>query len=231
MISVKTVEIIIYHLEDTTIEDVLKTVEAYHNQKDYTSALSLLQANKANISPGVWHYNVGTMYGKLENWPMARYHFLMAELEGLSSKEVISNRILAEEKLEVQKLEKSFSSSDFFIKGSLEASQGILTSVSLLLVFFGVVCLWKKKTFKMIGILFGTSLIFVGLNLWIQTWNKYIVIKPQPIYEGPSIIFAKREELPQGVLLVTRQKDDWLQVIYPSRFEGWIKLNGLKELK
>lgn len=226
-----TVEIIIYLLEDTTIKDVLKTVEAHYNQKDYTSALSLLQANKANISPGVWHYNVGTIYGKLDDWAMARYHFLLADWEGLSSKEVVSNRMLVEEKLDIQKLEKSFSPSDFFIKASIESSHGILTSLSLLFVLFGVICFWRKKSWKTISIFCVMSVMFVGLNLWILTWTKFISVKSQLIYDGPSVIFPTREELPIGILIVTRQKDDWLQVVYPSRFEGWVKFNGLKELK
>jgi hypothetical protein len=218
-------------LEDTTIEDVLKTVEAFHNQKEYQKALATLEANQSKISPGVWHYNMGTEYGKLDNLPLARYHFLMAELKGLNSKEVLSNRNLIESKLDITRLEKPISSYDYFIKISLEASKGILTTVSLLLVIIGLFNLWKKSNFKALGICLFFALGFTGMNWWVNSWDKSIVMETKSVQEGPSAIFSVKGELPVGVMVITQAKGEWLEIIYPSRFQGWIKESGLKELK
>lgn len=218
-------------MEDTTIEDVLKTVEALYAQKDYQKALETLAANKGKISESVWNYNVGTVYGKLENWPMARYHLTLAEWEGLSSKEVISNKNFVESKLDTQKLERPLSPSDYFVKGGIASSQGILSSLSLLIVLIGLAVFWKKKSIKALGASLAMAAIVVGLHFWIHSWDKMIVVTTQAIKEGPSEIFGQRDELPVGLMVVGTKKGDWFEIIYPSRFQGWIKDSGLKELK
>ncbi len=218
-------------MEDTTIEDVLKTVEALYAQKNYQEALKTLEVNRAKISPGIWHYNVGTLFGKLENWPMARYHLTMADWEGFNSQEVIMNKKLAESKLEIPKFEKANSASDFFAKGAMEASQGILTTVSLILVIIAIVNIWKKSSYKVLSVLLTSALLILGMNWWIQSWDKVIVVNTQAIQEGPSVIFPSRDELPPGVMLIISRKGGWVKILYPSRFQGWIKNAGFKELK
>lgn len=218
-------------MEDTTIEDVLKTVEDHYAQKDYQKALETLAANKGKISESVWHYNVGTVYGKLENWPMARYHLTLAEWEGLSSKEVISNKNFVEDKLDTKKLERPLSPSDYFVKGGIETSHGILSSISLLIVLIGLAVFWKKKSIQALGASLAIATIFVGINFWVHSWDKMIVVTSQVIKDGPSEIFGQRDELPSGLLVVGTKKGDWFEIIYPSRFQGWIKDTGLKELK
>jgi hypothetical protein len=218
-------------LEDTTIEDVLKTVETFYAQKDYQKALETLAANKGKSSESVWHYNVGTVYGKLENWPMARYHLTLAEWEGLSSKEVISNKNFVESKLDTNKLERPLSPSDYFVKGGIESSQGILSSISLLIVLIGLVAFWKQKSIKALGACLVFAMIVVGFNFWIHSWDKMIVVTTQVIKDGPSEIFGQREELPVGLMIVGTKKGNWIEIIYPSRYKGWIKDSGLKELK
>lgn len=218
-------------MEDTTIEDVLKTVEALYAQKNYQEALKTLEANRAEISAGIWHYNVGTVFGKLENWPMARYHLTMADLEGFNSQELSVNKKLAETKLEIAKFEQANSASDYFTKGALEASQGILTTLSLILVIIAIVNMWKKSSYKVLSVLLTSALLVLGLNWWIHSWDKVIVVNSQAIQEGPSVIFPSRDELPPGVLLVISRKGEWVKILYPSRFQGWIKNAGFKELK
>jgi hypothetical protein len=218
-------------LEDTTIKDVLKTVEGLYAQKNYQSALKLLETNQAQISSGIWHYNMGTVLGKLENYPLARYHLLMANEEGFNSKEVLLNKKLIESKLDISKFEKPYTVTDYLVKGSLEASQGILTSLSLILVIVGIINLWKKSSYKIGSVLILSAVMVLGLNWWIQSWNKVIVLTTQSVQEGPSAIFPSREEVPAGVMIITRSNGDWLKIVYPSRLQGWIKNSGLKELK
>ncbi len=74
-------------------------------------------------------------------------------------------------------------------------------------------------------------LIPVGLNWWVKSWPYAVVVAPQAIQEGPSAIFPARGELPVGVLVITREMGEWEEVIYPSRFQGWIKKQGLKVLE
>lgn len=218
-------------MEDTTIENMLKTVESAFAQQDYQGALKILEKHQQEISPGIWHYNVGTVHGKLGNYPLSRYHLMMADENGLSTKEVISNRNLVEEKLDIARYEKSISWSDYLIKAGMTSSQGLLTSLSLLLIVTALITFWKKQQFKIFSVFLALGIVVMGLNWWIHTWNRSIVLMAQPLHEGPSAIFAAKDEVPVGVLVVTVEKEGWLQIIYPSRFHGWIKNSGLKELE
>lgn len=218
-------------MEDTTIEDVLKTVENLYAQKDYQKALETLNAHKSEISIGVWHYNVGTIFGKLENWPMARYHLMLADSNGLSTKEVIANKKFVENKLDVQRLEKPLAPSDYVMKGGIEYASGILTSLSLLVLLIGLLFFWKKKNIRVLISSLVVCATFAGFNIWISSWDKMIVVNTQLIKDGPSEIFGPRDEIPVGLLIVGRKKGDWVEVVYPSRFQGWIKNSGLKELR
>jgi len=218
-------------LEDTTIEDMLKTVENSFAQKDYPGTLKILEANKSQMSTGLWHYNMGTVHAKMENYPLARFHFLKAEAEGFNSKEVLTNRELVERKLDIERSESSISTSDYLVKGGMTAAQGILGMVSLFLIIAAIFSLWKRNSLKIFGVILLPALILVGLNIWIKNWNRQIVMTPQPIFEGPSAIFEARNEVPPGVMLVVVEKDGWLQIIYPSRYQGWVKPEGMKELK
>jgi hypothetical protein len=218
-------------MEDTTIKDVLKTVEALYDQKDYTGSLQTLESQKASLPPGLWHYNMGTLFGKLENWPMARFHLMMADAAGFTSKELFQNKELVELKLDIQKYEKPLGAMDYLIKGSLVGTQGIFTLLALLFITGGLISVWRIKSIKIMASAISFAIILFALNFWIGSWKKLIVIRALPLHEGPSVIFGAKEEIPAGVFLVTQEKGDWLKVIYPSRFEGWVKETGLKELK
>lgn len=218
-------------LEDTTIEDVLKTVEALYAQKDYEKALKTLESNKDSVSSGLWHYNMGTVHGKLGHWAMARFHFLKADLAGFRSTEASANAKLTESMLGTEKLEKPTSTSDYLIKVALFSSEGLLTTLSLCLLIAGLIGFWKKASIKVLASFLAMALVVTGASFWIRSWDRVIVIDKQSVYEGPSAIFASRDEVPEGVVLITSPQGEWREVIFPSRFQGWIKNIGLKELK
>lgn len=218
-------------MEDTTIEDVLKTVEALHNQKDYEGALRVLKDHQETISSALWHYNMGVIQAKLNHLPEARYHLLMAEKSGLASKELYQNQDLIETKLEIPRLEKALSATDYVIKGSLVASQGIFTFLGLLFIIAGILSLRKKLGLTVFFSSIGTAIVLLAINFWVHSWDQVIVLENSPLREGPSAIFEAREELPAGVKIIVKREGEWLKVVYPSRFEGWIKDQGLKELK
>lgn len=210
---------------------MLKTVEALYTQKDYQGALKLLQENQTKVSSGLWNYNVGTVLGKLGNYPLARFHLLQAEKEGFHTKELILNRELVESRLEISKLEKPSVWTDYVVQGSSFLSQGFLTTISLVLVIAGIVSLFKRSSYKTVSLFLVSGAMVLSLNWWVSSWTKMIVVQPQIIHSGPSAIFPTQESLPAGLLMVTRQEGEWLEVIYPARFSGWVKYSGLMEIK
>lgn len=219
------------NLEDKSIEDVLKTVEATYARKDYPGALKILEENQAKLSSGVWHYNMGTVLGKLENYPLARFHFLKAEDEGFHSQEVAANKSLVEERLDVAKYEKPLTTSDYLVRSGMFLSEGLFTTITLLLVLVAVWSIWKKASWKAFGSLMSIALIIFGINLWVHQWDKRIALSPVGVQDGPSAIFQAKGELPSGLVVITEKKGNWLKIIYPSRFEGWVKEGSLKELR
>ncbi len=211
--------------------DVLKTFGDYYTKGDYANALLVLQQHPKDVSSGLWHYNMGTVYSKLENMPLARYHFISAENHGFNSPEVSGNLDLIETKLELSKVEKPLTSADFLIKGGTFLATGYLTTLSLIVVMIGLLVIKKAPSFKKISFLLLAALMPLVLNFWINSWNRAIVMGTQTIMDGPSKIFSASGELPPGVLVITKSDGEWKEIIYPSRFHGWIQSSVLKELE
>lgn len=210
---------------------MLKTVDALYAQKAYKEALDYLAKNKSSLPKGLWHYNMGTLFAKLEDWPMARYHLAMADVQGFSAQELSLNQRLVEKKLSIDKWEKPLTFRDYLVRGASVGSEGIFTLIGLVILIIGIVQLKNRSQRKRSLVVLSLSLLLFGLSFWIKSWDWSIVLKPQDIQEGPSAIFNSKDEIPQGVKILTRREGEWVQIIFPERFEGWIRDAELKELK
>ncbi len=209
----------------------MKTFEDFYLKKDYPNALLTLEKNQKDIEPSLLHYNSGTVYGEMKNWPLARYHFLLAEMSGMNSKELDQNKALAEGALEIERLEKPLETSDYLIKTGLIASEGPLLTIGLLFLVIGVWLLKKTPTLKNALLLVVAVATPLMLDFWIDSWPKKIVTAPKVIHEGPSALFGTHGEIPAGVMVITNTKDGWEEVVYPARFAGWIKSDAMKRLE
>ena len=209
----------------------MKTFEEFYLKKDYTSALKTLETNQKNIDPAIWNYNMGLTLAELSNWPLARYHFLLAEDRGLESKSLSQNKKWVESKLELERLEKPIDLSDYMIKAGLIAVNGPLISLSLIFLIAGLILLKKSKQIKATSVMLVFMALSLGLNYWIGSWPRKIVIEKKSLYEGPSVLFSIKGNLPPGVMVLTRSRGDWEEIIFPSRFSGWIKPDGFKNLE
>jgi hypothetical protein len=209
----------------------LKTFEEHYVQKDYPNALLVLKNNQSQFTQSLWHYNLGTVYGEMNNWPMARFHFILAEKSGLHSKELIQNKKLAETKLDVTRLEKPLDASDYYIKISYFAADGPLLTIGFLFLAIGIWLLKKKASLKSAAIFALTVATPLMLDFWIDSWPRKITSAPKTVYEGPSSLFGAIGEIPPGIMVITNKKDEWEKIIYPSRFSGWIKSDHLESLE
>lgn len=190
-----------------------------------------LTNNREKLSPGLWHFNMGTVKAKMSFPAEARYHFLAAEENGLSDQRLTQNLAIVEEELKVKSLEKPIDTFDYAVKFGLWSQNGFLTMISLIILLGGVFFLRKEKKFYVLILTTALALIPVGCHYWISSWNKAVVLTPHEVLDGPSVIFGSRGELPPGVMVVTKKTGEWKEVIYPSRFRGWIKNTGIKELE
>jgi hypothetical protein len=210
---------------------VLKTFEEFYLKGDYKNAVQALVQQQSNIDAGIWHYNMGTVLTKLNNLPMARFHFLLAQENGLDSKELELNQKIVESKLDATRLEKPLDFSDYLIKMGNFSNKGPFVSLSLLFLIIGLFKLRKSASPKrVLGFILAVITPLI-LSFWIGTWPRKIALVSVPVHEGPSAMFRVISELPAGILIISQEKGDWENIIFPSRFSGWIKSDSLKRLE
>jgi len=209
----------------------LKAFQNLYDKKDYRQALNLLASEGSNLSPELFHYNLGITLFQMERFPEARFHFLMAEENGFQGNSLRNNQILTEQKLELSHLESPISITDYLIKGASELRHGYYTFLSLIIIFIGLVLLKKKPTFKKLVLWTILSLLPLGINFWVDSWDRRVVIEGSPLSNGPSSIFLTERKLPPGLIVILRGDENWKQIIFPSRFEGWISSDDLKKVE
>lgn len=190
-----------------------------------------LEKQREHVSPGLWHFNAGTVKAKLNLLPEARFHFLQSKLKGYTNEKVEKNLQFIENQLEIVKLERPLEPMDYAIRFAMWAQNGFFTTISLLIIIGGLLVLKNVKKFYVLALTVVFASLPIALSYWTASWDKSVVLEGQPVLEGPSVIFATNTELPPGVMLISRSAGDWNEVIYPSRFRGWVRRSGLKELE
>jgi hypothetical protein len=218
-------------LEDTTIEDVLKTFQEHYAGKDYEKALQTLHNLGHELPAGIKHYNLGTVYAEIGELPLSRYHLLLAQRNGLSDEKVLKNLRVVETRLEVDRWERPLEPRDHFVQLSSGLSGDLLVSLSLVILIAGLILLRRTRELWHMGLLIVLILIPLGFNFWVKSWPWSMVLTADALQTGPSAIFGQQGEIPAGVLVLARADGEWAQVIYPARFAGWIRTKSLKRLE
>lgn len=218
-------------MEDTTIEDVLKTFEASYAQKDFAKALELLKSHKASFSSDVWEYDMGTVLANLGQLPEARAHFLRAQTLGFSGSELVQNLSLTEEKLDLPRAEKAIEVTDYLYRGTLELSTGYDLTLFLLVLVTGLIALKKNFSWMRVSAIVMALVTILGGRFWMATKAQYVVLDPVVVQEGPSVIFSKVAEIPPGVRILGKEEGSWIRIDYPARYAGWIGTKNLFKLE
>lgn len=190
-----------------------------------------LEKSRDKISPGLWHFNAGTVKAKMLKPAEARFHFLEAKLNGFTDERLSQNLSLVERELQVTSLEKPLETYDYAMKFGLWAQNGFFTTLSLLFLIGGLLILRREKKYYVLIMTLIFTLAPLGTSFWLKSQDKAVTLVSHEVLEGPSAIFASRGELPPGVLVFMRKSGEWLEIVYPSRFRGWIKNTGIKELE
>ncbi len=209
----------------------MKTFQNLYDRKDYRQALNLLTSEAGNLSPELFHYNLGITLFQMGRLPEARFHFLMAEENGFQGDGLTNNQVISEEKLELSHLESPINISDYFVKGALELRHGYYTFFSLIIILIGLFILKKKPTFNKLVLWTILSLLPLSMDFWVDSWDRRVVIGDLPLSNGPSSIFLTERKLPPGLMVIVRGNENWKKIIFPSRFEGWITSDGLKKVE
>lgn len=203
-----------------------------YQEKKYDEGIQLLNDNKQKLDPGLYHFNLGTLLLKKEELAFGRYQLELAIKNGFYTTESIKNLNSAKELLNVAQFEET---------NAWESTSQVLYTAPwdfflfFSLIFFAVLLFfWKKlanKTIKVLCVIIALlpmtfPVIFINNNFGVAT------LKEQPVFEGPSEVFDKSNELPVGIkVLVKDNRDGWYKIITPERFSGWIKRDSIMLIK
>ena len=217
-------------MSNTNTNELLKSLETLYTKANYQEAIDLLLKNKESFDPALFHYNVGSMYLKNKNLPIARYHLEKASHLGFTSSEVMNNLNVTELGLDLTTLESSGSVATDYFYQALFVPQSYVIGYMLFIV---TLMLFLKK-FKKLSWMYFTSLTLLFLSpaviksILIKNLNQVVVLKTSHCKEGPSGIFEDNHELPAGLkIIVTKPKEGWYFIQHPSHLSGWVKKDDL----
>lgn len=212
-------------MSDHNINETLKTVEDFYLKEQYQAALDLLVKSKDQLDAGLYHFNLGTIYAKQGNYPVARFHLEKSIKKGFYSSEVSNNLKYVNEQLSLDQasmvaspiprliLQAKLIPSDFYVAISL---MGICT-----ILFLMKLAVIKKLFFKTLFIVISlTPLLFL---YYLSTVHLAIVLGKAEVREGPSKIYKSKNELEAGTkLVIGDQYENWFFVKYPEVKSGWV---------
>jgi hypothetical protein len=209
----------------------LKTFENLYKEKQYSQALEYLKNHQSEFPLSIYHHNLSAVFFQLKEFPLSRYHLIKAESYGLTDGLVFQNKSLINRELDLERLERPINISDYVYKFSMNFENGGFATLSLGIILIGTLVLFRLRNLKsglIVSLLAIVPLIF---QLWTSSLDRYISKNEVKLFDGPSGIFETDKLLPMGVLLIVKEHEDWLEVVYPSRFEGWVNHKNLIKVK
>ena len=213
---------------DTPVQSVF---EDLYLKKDYKGASNYLLQNKQQLSSGIFHYNLGTVYSKLGDFPAARFHLEKAIKEGYINSASLNNLTFVKAQLQVDDISTSVALPDQMMNVALTIPPAAYLSLTLLLVLLGLVLLKSKRLFKKISIgifilIALTPMLFS--EFYISKINYAIAFKDISLYEGPSKIFSEKGKVHAGSKVILGEyKEGWFYVKFPLSLTGWINKDQL----
>lgn len=223
-----------------TMTQILKSLESHYAKGEFTQAIELLTEHQSEFAPGQFHFNLGTLYIKTQQFPLARYHLEAAKALGHNSIDTWKNLQQVETKfgsnpgscsleawpecLDQLHLSLASTSGDFYWLCAL-------STVLLALIFLKkTLTLGLKKHKIILGLTLGVLLSFWG-GLWAYKKGLHIsiVLVDSPVREGASEVFDQSLELPAGSKLLTKSPENgWYYIFVPSQYRGWIQAANIK---
>lgn len=175
---------------------------------------------------------MGTILLKKGELAFGRYHLEVAIKQGHYNVDSVKNLNSSRELLNIVQFEE-LSPINQFTQIMYTAPIDFYLFFSLIVLVFGVVS-WKKFTTKASKIIWLTiALVPLAFPLvFMQNNFAIITSSEQPVYEGPSEVFEKSNELPLGLKVVVKNNQDgWYKILSPNRFAGWVKKDSIILIK
>lgn len=208
-----------------------ESFEILYNKKDYKKAIEvLLKTNKANDS-GIYHYNLGTAYAQLNEFPIARFHFEKSFKAGFSKSELENNLKLVKNNLQVEEIENSNDIIDFVNNFGVDLPPFAFLTLIFLIILASVKFIFVNKIlskFRFCIALIFLLILFGVKFFYINTLKVAIVFQESIVTSGPSKIFEEKNRIKAGTKIILDKEDkDWVHVQNPRSLSGWIKKDNL----
>lgn len=217
-------------MNNTNTDELLKSFESLYQSEKYSDAVDLLLKNKSLFAEGIFHYNLGTIYAKKNEFGIARYHFEKAKKYGYSSSELKNNQKYILKNIQTYQSENT-------LGGIVDNYYRVLTLPNSSLFIFTLVILnmfiflrlinkiGKKFFFTTIAFIF----VFSGTLFYLKKEIKEgIILKSTSIKEGPSKIFKDYKTINAGEkIIIEKVKDGFMLVGFPEEYTGWIQVNDI----
>lgn len=207
---------------------MLTTLQEYYINKKYDLAVDYMTQNKQEFSREIYHYNMGTILAKKNDFALARYHLEKARNLGFKGSLAKNNLEYVVEKLSLSPPSLSFRDQFVDVATSTPVSQYLSVSLVLLLVVLILhirkMLSWKKTA---IFVLLSYTPLLLKFGFFSSSYRA-ISLDEINVYEGPSKIFVQTKTIPPGEkFILGQQKNSWYYVRSPSIFSGWIKKDNL----
>lgn len=217
--------------EKVIVATARTSFEDLYVKKDYKGAASYLLANKKLFDSGIFHYNLGTVYSKMGDYPAARFHFEKAIKEGYINSSSLNNLTFVKTQLQVDDISTSTSFPDQVMNAALAIPPAAYFSLTLLFLLLGVVLLKSRKLVRKTSIFFLIVLIVAPTafsKFYLEQVNYAVSFKDVPVYEGPSKIFTEKGKVKAGSKIILGEyKEGWFYVKFPISLAGWINKDQL----
>ena len=205
--------------------------EKLYQEKDYKEAASYLLQNKQQIDSGIFHYNLGTVYLKMGDFPAARFHLEKTIKEGYINSSSLNNLAYVKSQLQVDDISTSTELPDQLMNTALSVPPAAYFSITLLFILLGIALIKSKKLVRMTSIILFVILIATPAFLsqfYLDKINYAVAFKDIPIYEGPSKIFTEKGKVKAGSKIILGEyKEGWFYVKFPISLTGWISNDKL----
>ncbi len=218
-------------MANNNIPQILKSLETKYSQKEYGEAIDLLLKNKDGLDPGLFSFNLGTLYAKKGDFATARYHLENSISKGFLNSFTVKNHNFILAKLNANYNYYRESLIDTAMSYSLALPSSMFLSLSLTFVVIGLIICRNVKKYT-IPIMAFFILMAGGVGLFkYHIHEKYqvgIVLNDVKLREGPSQIFDVSDTLDPGQKVILGKRiGNWFMVEFPLAISGWLESKEL----
>lgn len=203
----------------------MKSLESLYLEKDFKSAKEYILKHRDQFDLGQFHYNLGTLHTKKEEFAVGRFHLEKALQEGYVNTKSLHNLEVVKEILKVDDAGNSAVLWDRILAGSKEIPvSAYLGMTIILLLILGLVVRLKLVIGKWVIIpLVLLTLAPLGFNyFYVSDISVVICLEDIQLREGPSKIYSESSTVDAGTKLITGESSgEWIFIKAPLHHAGW----------